>query len=296
MFIGLLKTMRPRQWPKNGFVFAALLFDSQLRLTELATVGRVVVAFLLFCVMSSAVYLMNDLIDIESDRAHPRKRNRPLPSGELSPTVARAAFLLLAIGGLAASAALDLRWNTQLSLVLLAYLVLQVAYTLKLKHVVLLDVFAVAGGFVLRVAGGVAVITVTRFSPWLYVCAGLLALFMALGKRRHELLLLGANAASHRAILDEYNLDLVDRLLGTVTTSAVVAYSLYTFLAEGLPDNHVMMLTIPFVLYGLFRYLYLIHVRGEGGAPEEILLRDRPLQVTLFFWIATVYAGLYLLA
>jgi 4-hydroxybenzoate polyprenyltransferase len=296
LFIGLLKTMRPRQWPKNGFVFAALLFDSQLRLTELDTVGRVMVAFLLFCVMSSAVYLMNDLIDIESDRAHPRKRNRPLPSGELSPAVARAAFLLLAIGGLAASAALDLRWNTRLSLVLLAYLLLQVAYTLKLKHVVLLDVFAVAGGFVLRVAGGVAVITVTRFSPWLYVCAGLLALFMALGKRRHELLLLGANAASHRAILDEYNLDLVDRLLGTVTTSAVVAYSLYTFLAEGLPDNHVMMLTIPFVLYGLFRYLYLIHVRGEGGAPEEILLRDRPLQVTLFFWIATVYAGLYLLA
>ena len=179
---------------------------------------------------------------------------------------------------------------------LLAYLVLQIAYTLHLKHVVLLDVFAVAGGFVLRVAGGVAVISVTRFSPWLYVCAGLLALFMALGKRRHELLLLGEHAGSHRAILSEYTIDLVDRLLGTVMTSAVVSYSLYTFLADGLPDNHVMMLTIPFVLYGLFRYLYLIHVRGEGGAPEEILLRDHPMQITLLLWVGTIYVALYLLS
>ena len=296
MLIGLLKTMRPRQWPKNGFVFAALLFDSKLRLTELDAISRVLVAFLLFCLMSSAVYLMNDLIDIESDRAHPRKRRRPLPSGELAPAVAWVAFFLFAGGGLAAATALDLTWGTQLSLVLLAYLVLQIGYTMKLKQVVLLDVFAVAGGFVLRVAGGVAVINVTRFSPWLYVCAGLLALFMALGKRRHELLLLGADAGTHRAILAEYSLDLVDRLLGTVMTSAVVAYSLYTFLAEGLPDNHMMMLTIPFVLYGLFRYLYLIHVRGAGGAPEEILLRDRPLQVTLLFWVATIYVALYLLS
>jgi hypothetical protein len=159
----------------------------------------------------------------------------------------------------------------------------------------LLDVSIVAAGFVLRIAAGVTVIDVARFSPWLYVFGGFLALFMALGKRRHELVLLGQEAVNHRAILKEYNLDLIDRLLGIVTTSAVVAYSLYTFLAEGVPENHAMMLTIPFVLYGIFRYLYLIHVRHEGGAPEEILLRDRPLQLALTFWVAMVFIALYLL-
>jgi 4-hydroxybenzoate polyprenyltransferase len=179
-------------------------------------------------------------------------------------------------------------------LILVIYLVIQIAYTLWLKHMVLLDVLAIASGFVLRVAAGVAVLEqVQRFSPWLYVCTALLALFLALGKRRHEILILGQGASNHRAILQEYNLDLIDRLMGIVTTSALVAYSLYTFLAEGMPDNHLMMLTIPFVLYGLFRYLYLIHVRQEGGAPEEILLRDRPLQVNLICWIALVFISLY---
>src|SRR5690606_3146239 len=149
-----------------------------------------------------------------------------------------------------------------------------------LKHLALLDVLTIAAGFVLRIAAGVAVIEVERFSPWLYVFGGFLALFMALGKRRAELVLLGGDASNHRAILEDYNLDLIDRLQGIVTTSAVVAYSLYTFLAEGLPENHAMMLSIPFVLYGIFRYLYLIHVRGEGGAPEEILLRDRDRKST----------------
>jgi 4-hydroxybenzoate polyprenyltransferase len=160
---------------------------------------------------------------------------------------------------------------------------------------VLVDVIIVAAGFVLRVAAGVAVIDVERFSPWLYVCTGLLALFLALGKRRHEINLLGGDAVNHRAILDEYNLDLIDRLIGIVTTSSVVAYSLYTFLAEGLPPNHVMMLTIPFVLYAIFRYLYLIHVRHEGGAPEEIFLRDRPMQLALVLYLATAFVALYAL-
>lgn len=287
MLLGLLKTMRPRQWPKNGFAFIPLLFDGKL--LQPIPLLYAILAFVLLCLMSSAVYLMNDLVDIESDRQHPTKKNRPLPSGKLSKSVAQTAVVLFALGSLTAGYLLSHTFFA----ILLLYFVSQIAYTLWLKHVVLVDVSIVAMGFVLRIAAGVSVITVQRFSPWLYVFGGFLALFMALGKRRHELVLLGDNAGSHRAILDEYNLDLIDRLQGIVTTSAVVAYSLYTFLAEGLPKNHLMMLTIPFVLYGIFRYLYLIHVRHEGGAPEEILLRDRPMQGTLVLWALVVFLALY---
>ncbi len=290
MLSGLIKSMRPRQWPKNAFVFVALLFDRKL--DDPASVLAVTGAFLLLCLMSSAVYLMNDLADIESDRQHPTKKERPLASGQLSPRVALVAAILLAAISLVAGYFI----SPLLAAILFIYLLCQVAYTFRLKHVVLLDVLTIAAGFVLRIAAGVAVIEVERFSPWLYVFGGFLALFMALGKRRAELVLLGGQAGNHRAILDDYNLDLIDRLQGIVTTSAVVAYSLYTFLAEGLPDNHAMMLTIPFVLYAIFRYLYLIHVRGEGGAPEEILLRDRPLQVTLLLYGVVVVIALYFLS
>jgi len=286
---GLVKSMRPRQWPKNAFVFVALLFDRKL--FDPASVAAVLGAFVLLCLMSSAVYLMNDLADIESDRQHPTKKNRPLPSGQLNPRVAMVASFLLAAVSLVAGYFLSLH----LAIILLLYLVSQIAYTFKLKHIVLIDVLTIALGFILRIAAGVAVIEVERFSPWLYVFGGFLALFMALGKRRAELSLLGEEAGSHRAILDDYSLDLIDRLQGIVTTSAVVAYSLYTFLAEGLPENHAMMLTIPFVLYAIFRYLYLIHVRGEGGAPEEILLRDKPLQITLALYGVMVIIALYLI-
>lgn len=282
--------MRPRQWPKNGFVFIALLFDRQL--SEPVSFLHTLAAFILLCLMSSAVYIMNDLVDIESDRQHPRKRLRPLPSGQLSISVARSAAVIFALGSLAAGFALAVGFGW----ILLSYLVMQIAYTFWLKHVVLLDVFIITTGFVLRIAAGVTVIDVQRFSPWLYVFGGFLALFMALGKRRHELTLLGDDAHSHRAILNEYSLDLIDRMLGVVMTSAVVSYSLYTFLAEGLPDNHVMMLTIPFVLYSIFRYLYLIHIRNEGGAPEEILLRDRPLQMAMGLFGVVVFIALYILA
>ncbi len=281
--------MRPRQWSKNIFVFAALVFDSKL--FDVPSLLRTLIAFILLCFMSSAVYLMNDLADIESDRQHPVKRKRPLPAGQLRPLVAQIAAVLFGVGSLAVAVFISL----DLALVLLAYLVIQIAYTFRLKHVALLDVMIVAAGFVLRVGAGTAVITVQRFSPWLYVCMGLLALFMALGKRRHELILLGADAGNHRAILEEYSLDLIDRLIGIVTTSVIVAYSLYTFLAEGLPENHLMMLTIPFILYAIFRYLYLIHIRGEGGIPEDILLHDRPLQIDMGLWAAIVLLVLYVL-
>jgi 4-hydroxybenzoate polyprenyltransferase len=279
--------MRPRQWPKNGFVFAALFFDRQV--LDINSILQAILAFILLCLVSSAVYIMNDLADIESDREHPTKRDRPLPSGQLSPNAARIALVILVVVGMSASFTLSFVFG----LILLGYFLLQVAYTWQLKHMVLLDVSAVATGFILRVAAGVAIVEVERFSPWLYVCTGFLALFLALGKRRHELVLLGDGAGNHRAILQEYNLDLIDRLMGIVATSCLVSYSLYTFQSEGLPPNHFMMLTIPFALYTLFRLLYLIHVRQEGGAPEEILLRDRPLQITLFFWAVVIFLALY---
>ncbi len=284
----LLATMRPKQWSKNAFVFVPLVFDRKL--FDPTSVVRTLMAFILLCAMSSAVYLMNDLADMATDRLHPVKRNRPLASGRLNPMVARVAFFVLALSSLAAGYAL----SPGLAAVLLVYLALQLAYTFRLKHMVILDILAVAGGFVLRIAAGVAVISVVRFSPWLYVFGGFLALFLVVGKRRHELVLLGEGAGDHRAILSEYNLDLIDRMQGIVVTSSLIAYSTYTFLAEGLPDNHAMMLTIPFVLYGFFRYLYLVYMRGEGGEPEEILLHDRPLQVALALWAITVAAVLYL--
>lgn len=256
---------------------------------EPTSILRAFLAFVFLCFISSAVYIMNDLADIETDREHPIKRNRPLPSGQLSPNVARVALVLLVVIGLVAGFALSRVYG----LVLLGYFLLQIAYTWQLKHMVLLDVSAVATGFILRVGAGVAVIQVERFSPWLYVCTGFLALFLVLGKRRHELVLLGSGAGNHRAILQEYNLDLIDRLMGIVSTSCLVSYSLYTFLSEGLPPNHLMMLTIPFAVYTLFRLLYLIHIRHEGGAPEEILLRDRPLQVTLVLWGTVTFLALY---
>lgn len=280
--------MRPRQWSKNVFVFVALFFDRKI--TDPESVLRTLAAFVLLCLMSSAVYIMNDLVDIENDRQHPTKKNRPLPAGQLNPTTAAAAAVILAGGSLAAGFWL----SAGLGWVLLSYLLIQISYSFWLKRVVLVDVLVVASGFVLRIAAGVAVIQVQRFSPWLYVFGGFLALFMVLGKRRHELVLLGENAGDHRPILKEYNLDLVDRLLGLVTTGAVIAYTLYTFLAEGLPQNHLMMLTIPFVLYAIFRYMYLIHVRHMGGAPEDIFLRDRALQAAMFLWAILVFIVLYI--
>lgn len=287
----LLKTMRPRQWPKNAFVFAGIVFDGTLE-NLAGRVANTVLAFILLCFMSSAVYLMNDLADIESDRLHPTKKNRPLPSGKLSTRTARIASIIFSVGSLAAGFALSFNFG----LILLAYLLIQIAYTFYLKHLVLLDVMAVSSGFILRVAAGVTVIEVQRFSPWLYVCTGLGALFLALGKRRHELVLLGQGAGSHRAILEEYTLEFVDRLLTLVSTSALVAYAMYTFLSEGLPQNHVMMWTIPIVVYMLFRLLYLMMVKGDGGAPEELLLKDRPLQIALLFWCITVVIALYVLS
>ena len=284
----LLKAMRPRQWVKNGFVYAALLFDAKLLETSLLL--RTTAAFFLFALLSSAVYLMNDLADIEADRLHPTKKNRPLASGRLSPRVAMVTAVVLIVTTIPLSFWLDWRFGA----IALTYLVVQVAYTFSLKHIVIVDVFGIAAGFVLRVAAGVVLVEARNFSPWLYICVTLLALFIAIGKRRHELTLLRGAADSHRKILSEYNLRLLDDMMGLVTAATAVTYAFYTFSAPNLPDNHTMMLTIPFVLYGIFRYQYLIHVRGEGGSPDELLFRDKPLLIDIVLWIVTALVVMYI--
>lgn len=284
---GLLRTMRPKQWTKNSVVFAALVFDGKL--LQPVLLAKTTGAFIIFCLVSSAVYLINDLVDIDKDRAHPTKRYRPLPSGKLSPRVAKIA----ATGIPAICVPASFLLGTFFGFIVTGYLVLMIAYSFVLKNYVIIDVLTLAAGFVLRVAAGTVIFPVTRFSPWLYVCTTLLALFLGLSKRRQELVLLSANANNHRAALIEYNIPFLDEMIALVTSTTVMAYSLYTFSAPNLPENHTMMLTIPFVLYCLFRYLYLIHVRGEVSPPDELLTKDRPLFIAVVLWGLTSVAILY---
>jgi len=287
MLPALLKTMRPKQWTKNVFVLTALVFDQKLLNPHY--LGHALLAFALFCAISSAVYVINDLADIERDRQHPAKRNRPLASGQLAPRVAVIAAIVLVVICLPLALWLD-RW---FGAIVATYFFMMLLYSLWLKKIVIIDVFAVAAGFVLRVAAGVVIVQVERFSPWIYLCMVLAALFIAISKRRHELVLLNENANAHRAILDEYSLPLLDDMIRLVTACTAMAYCLYTFSAPNLPSNHAMMLTIPFVLYGLFRYMYLIHIKGEGGAPEDLLFADKPLLLDIVLWVLMVVLLLY---
>jgi 4-hydroxybenzoate polyprenyltransferase len=288
MLKALLQTMRPRQWTKNIFIFGALVFDKKL--FEAVYFSRAMAAFVMFCLLSGAVYIINDLGDVEKDRLHPVKRDRPLASGRLRPSVA----VGVGAGILAVLLPLAFVLDVGFGLIALAYLVNNLLYTFWLKNLVIIDVLSIAAGFVLRVGAGVAVIPTERFSPWIYVCMSLLALFLGFGKRRHELVLLADDANNHRRVLDDYNLPFLDEVMGVVTASTVMAYAIYTFSAAGLPANHSMMLTVPFVLYAIFRYLYLIHVRGKGGSPEEILLGDRPFLLDVTLWGVLVVTLLYL--
>ncbi|MBI5297436.1 MAG: decaprenyl-phosphate phosphoribosyltransferase [Chloroflexi bacterium] len=288
MFKALLKTMRPRQWPKNIFIFAALVFDKQLFVLDsfLRTLG----GFALFCLISSSVYIFNDLADIEADRQHPEKRNRPIPSGKLPVNAAWAAGFLLVLTSVGLGYLLSPAFAGVLSL----YFLINLAYSKWLKHVPIVDVLIIASGFVLRVGAGVTLIHVERFSPWLYVVMTLLSLFLGFGKRRAELSLLAKGAGSHRKVLEGYTLPLLDQYIMIVSGTTIVAYSLYTFSAPNVPENHSMMLTIPFVVYTIFRYLYLVQVKQEGGAPEEVLLTDRPFQIAMGMWAITVLLIFYL--
>jgi 4-hydroxybenzoate polyprenyltransferase len=288
MLRALLKTMRPRQWPKNAFVYAALVFDQQL--FHLEAFLRTTAGFILFCLVSSAVYIFNDLADIESDRQHPDKKHRPIASGKLPKPVAWAAGIALVV----ISLPLGYLLSPAFFAVLLVYFLLNMAYSLWLKHIAILDVLIIAAGFVLRVHAGVTLIHVERFSPWLYVLTTLFALYIGFGKRRSELALLSHGAGAHRKVLDGYTLLLLDQYITIVSGMTIVVYALYTFFAPNVPANHTMMLTIPFVLYGIFRYLYLIQVSHDAGAPEEVLLSDRPLQLTIVLWGLAVTAVFYL--
>lgn len=273
--------MRPRQWTKNIlFVFPGIIFDQKL--FEADALVRVIVACILLILMSGSVYIINDLVDIDKDREHPTKKYRPLPSGKLPESVARIAAIAIPLLTIVFASQFDL----SLTIALILYLILQILYSFLLKNIVILDVLAVTMGFVLRVAAGVIVIHADNFSPWLFVCAGLLALFLVIGKRRQDLVLLGHRAIKTRAIYQYYNLPLLDDMLRMVTTSTLLTYILYTLEAPTIKvaDTSSAIITIPFVLYGLFRYLYIIHVVGDGSAPDEVLLKDRPLQISMALW------------
>jgi 4-hydroxybenzoate polyprenyltransferase len=289
MLKALLKTMRPRQWIKNGFIFFALIFDRQLFMTE--PFLRTVVGFFLFCLVSSAVYLFNDIADVEADRNHPEKKNRPIASGKLPIRVAWMSALLLAFVAIP----LGYLLSPYFALILAAYLVINLLYSRWLKHVSILDVLIISSGFVLRVAAGVALIyPVERFSPWLYMITILFSLYVGLGKRRAELNLLAQGASAHRRVFEGYTLPLLDQYITIVSGMTIVAYSLYTFSAPNLPENHAMMLTIPFVVYGIFRYLQLIQIGHAAGSPDEVALKDRPLQITVLLWGLAVIGIFYL--
>jgi len=284
----LLKTMRIRQWTKNGFVFFALIFDKQLFLRE--PFLRTLAGFFLFCLISSSVYLFNDIMDIEADRQHPEKKHRPLASGKLPINVALITAFVLAITSLVLGYLLAPFFAGIIAL----YLIINLLYSCWLKHIPILDVLIISSGFVLRVAAGVTLITVERFSPWLYMITVLFSLYIGLGKRRAEMNLLAQGASAHRKVLDGYTIPLLDQYITIVSGTTIVAYSLYTFSAPNLPANHTMMLTIPFVVYGIFRYLQLIQTGNAAGSPDEVALKDRPLQATVVLWGLAVIAVFYL--
>jgi 4-hydroxybenzoate polyprenyltransferase len=287
----LLRAMRPKQWSKNILLFAGLLFS--LRFTDPVAITRAFLGFALFCIFSSCVYLMNDVRDREKDRLNPRTARRPIASGALKPSIAIAAFAILLPVAFILSWLLD-PW---FALIAAIYMAKDIAYSYGLKHVVILDVFLIAAGFTLRAVAGVVAIG-APISSWLYVVTSLGALFLALNKRKHEVLLLGENASSHRRVLGEYSPALIEEMLAVVTASTVMSYSLYTITADNLPkplqENHLMMITIPFVLYGIFRYLYLVYQKNEGSSPEEVIFRDRPLLICGILWAFTAGTLLYI--
>ena len=284
----IFRTMRPKQWTKNLLLFAALIFSQNLFQT--AMLGDVIIAFLIFCFLSGSVYTLNDLIDLNQDRQHPKKSQRPLASGNLKSPVAIISGVILV--SLSLTSAFWL--STNFAWIALGYFILQIAYSTLLKHVVILDVLAVSTGFVLRAIAGAEVINVP-ISSWLLICTILLALFLALGKRRHEILLLEENAVHHRKILYEYSPGLLDQMISVATASTVVVYALYTMSAETIKKFHTdnLKYTIPFVLYGIFRYLYLIHQKSEGGSPEKILLNDKPLLINIILYLITIWFFTY---
>ena len=281
VIVEIFKSLRPQQGIKNFFIFAPVIFSRNFLNGPL--VLKTATAFVAFCLIASAHYIFNDIRDLAEDRLHPVKSKRPLASGRLKTGPAVLACVVIAVLGLAVAATV----NRGVLGISAAYLVLQVLYSLRLKHVVILDVFVVAAGFVIRVvAGGLAI--EVAISSWLLICTMLLALFLAMGKRRHEIVLLEGDAANHRPILKKYNTTLLDQMISVVTASTLIAYCLYTISEETVAKfgTRKLIYTVPFVLYGIFRYLYLIHLKAGGGSPESLIIKDKPLLLDLFLWIA----------
>ncbi len=290
MLSSLLKLMRPTQWLKNGILMAALVFAGEA--TNPDKVQLAVYALIIYCLLSSAVYVFNDLIDRENDRQHPLKKARPVASGQIS--LAVAVTLAVALGALGIAGAWLVNWP--FFMVALVFLALNLLYTLWLKHIVIVDVMSIAVSFVLRAYAGALAIEVPA-SKWMLINTLLLALFLGFGKRRHELLLLEDDATSHRRILDRYSPYLLDQLIGVVTASVVVMYMLYTFSSEVMQKlgTENLFVTIPFVVYGVFRYLYLIHKEEKGGSPTRVMIGDAPILINVILWLITVIVVLYLL-
>ncbi len=288
VLLNLLISLRPDQWTKNLFVFAALVFAE--RLGDANAVVKSVVAFFVFCALSATVYLINDVLDREQDRRHPLKAHRPIAAGALSPTRALAAAAVLGAAAMIVAWVLGLPFFHMAA----AYVVLLTAYSAFLKHIVILDVLTIAAGFTLRAAAGAAAIAVPM-SHWLLVCTTLLALFIALSKRRHELTLLTETAVDHRPILGDYTPYLLDQMISVVTASTLIAYAFYTISPETTAKfgTDLLSLTIPFPLYGIFRYLYLVHRRDKGGSPAELVVNDRPLLACVGLWALSVILIIY---
>ena len=281
-----LRLVRPKQWTKNGFVLAGVVFAEKAFSTT--QVAYALLAFAVFCALSGAVYAANDVLDVEEDRKHPLKRFRPVASGAISP---RSALAFAAVLTMAALAVGFLVLPVGVGIAGIAYLVLQVFYTTILKHTAILDVMSISAGFVIRALAGVAAVGVA-ISPWLIVCTGLLTLFLGFSKRRHEIATLGEGAVGHRRNLQDYSVPLLDEMMNIMISATLIAYTLYTFTVYEAEDEIFMMASIPFVVYGVFRYMLLVH-RDGGGNPDTLLLSDRPLQVALLLWLVVVMAAIY---
>lgn len=288
MLKALLKTMRPKQWAKSVFLLAALVFDRKL--TNLEAILHTLAGVAIFSLIVSVVYIINDIADVESDRKHPTKRNRPIAAGKLPISTAwgvAAAILLV-------SFPLAYLLSPAFAAITAIYFIGNLIYSKWVKHIPLLDIIVLASFYVLRVAAGVTLIDVQRFSPWIYLFTIFLALLMGTGKRRAELAELAGGPNAQRKVLDGYTINFLDQLIGLASGTTIITYSLYTFSAPNLPDNHAMMLTIPFIIYSILRYQYLLQVKETGGAPEDVVLADRPLQVSILLWGLAVLVVFYI--
>jgi 4-hydroxybenzoate polyprenyltransferase len=285
---GVIRTMRPHQWIKNVFIFGAMVFSEEHLWRDVSAIATVVAGFFIFCAAASSIYLLNDVVDVEKDRAHPRKRNRPVAAGIVPIPLALVMAVVMLIVAVAGAWWVD--GDFDFMAIIITYLLIQgVLYSYFLKNIVIVDIFTIAAGFVLRAIAGALVLDIA-ITPWLLLCMGLLAIFLGLGKRRAELSLLEDGAVSHRKILQEYSIPMIDQMLSIVTAATIMAYTLFTFTSRNMPTEPypVMLLTVPMVIYAIFRYIYLIHQHGAGGSPEELVLKDIPFAVSIVVWGATV--------